>query len=245
MKFEQYYRGIFERPTSFMYRIIGLLGVAIAFAVIGAGYDDAQAQTREGLFGSREIKSRSMKSFDKWTGMWRRHNLAKAEEMPEQESSVELNCRGKNRLKCGKKSWEKFITEQEGNSDIERLKAVNKYMNRYPYIVDPVNWGLPDYWATPDEFFLKDGDCEDYAISKYVTLKRMGVPPETMRLVILQDQNLRVAHAVLAVDIGGEYLILDNQVDAVLPDTQILHYRPVYSINESNWWLHQVKRYKK
>ena len=64
-----------------------------------------------------------------------------------------------------------------------------------------------------------------------------------MRLVILQDENLNVAHAILAVRLDDQNFILDNQVDAVLPDTQILHYRPVYSINESAWWLHRVRRF--
>ena len=126
---------------------------------------------------------------------------------------------------------------------MELLDKVNIYMNRAAYIVDPVNWGIPDYWATPDEFFLKDGDCEDYAISKYITLKRLGVDPDSMRLVILQDENLNVAHAILAVKLGKDTFILDNQVDSVLPDTQILHYRPVYSINESAWWLHRVRKF--
>lgn len=33
-------------------------------------------------------------------------------------------------------------------------------------------------------------------------------------------------------------MILDNQGDRVLLDTDIRHYRPIYSINESAWWLH-------
>ncbi|UTW58662.1 transglutaminase-like cysteine peptidase [Kordiimonas sp. SCSIO 12603] len=226
-----------------MFRIIGLISIAFGFLVMEPVVSSADAQPRAGLFGSREIRSKSMKSFDKWTDLWRRHNLSLTEEMPEQESTVEQNCRGRDRLRCGKAAWEEFIASQEGAEPLEMIKAVNQYMNRYPYIVDPVNWGLPDYWATPDEFFLKDGDCEDYAISKYVTLKRLGVAPESMRLVILQDQNLRVAHAILAIDYEGEYLVLDNQVDAVLPDSKILHYRPVYSINETAWWLHQVKKF--
>lgn len=213
-----------------------------------------------GLFGSREIQSSNMQSFDKWTELWRRHNLqrAKAAEADAQgagEQTGEQNCRGRNRIKCSRDAWEIFIGEQRGGAvgnaeesvfvapTLNLLSAVNLYMNRSAYIVDPVNWGLPDYWATPDEFFMKDGDCEDYAISKYVTLKRLGVDPEAMRLVVLQDQNLRVAHAVLAVELAGTFHILDNQVDTVLPHEQILHYRPVYSINETAWWLHQVKRF--
>ena len=175
--------------------------------------------------------------------MWRRHNLPRTKEAGPAPSATGLPCRGAARVRCSRDAWEAFIKEQEGREGAELLDAVNHYMNKTPYIVDPVNWGLPDYWATPDEFFLKDGDCEDYAISKYVTLKRLGVDPNSMRLVILQDENLKIAHAVLAVEYDGDYYILDNQINSVMPDDKILHYRPVYSINESGWWLHRVKKF--
>lgn len=226
-----------------------VFGVLVLCMLLAVPSRDVKAT---GLFGSREIASTNMKSFDKWTDLWRRHNLQRAESATEEPlpSSVERNCRGRNRVKCSREAWEKFLTEQQVSVEasdfvptIELINAVNHYMNRSPYIVDPVNWGIPDYWATPDEFFLKDGDCEDYAISKFVTLKRLGIDPGLMRLVILQDENLRIAHAVLAVEVGGVFHILDNQVDTVLPHTQILHYRPVYSISESGWWLHQVRRF--
>jgi predicted transglutaminase-like cysteine proteinase len=197
------------------------------------------------LFGSREMKSRSVKSFGKWTEMWRRHNLPRREDVAPSDSSVSENrrCVMQNKLACGRDAWNKFVSEQQGVPLNDLLKAVNLYMNKSTYVVDPINWGIPDYWSTPDEFFLKDGDCEDYAISKYITLKRLGVDAKDMRLVILQDENLRAAHAILAVRYEGKYMILDNQVDAVLPDTQILHYRPVYSINETGWWLHHKRRF--
>ena len=217
----------------------------------------AYAQS-SGLFGSREIHSTNMKSFDKWSDVWRRQNLQRADAAALAAEPTNANddntCRGRRRLKCSREAWDKFIDEQRLNGaasadeggpllTVELLKAVNVYLNRTTYIVDPVNWGVPDYWSTPDEFFMKNGDCEDYAISKFITLKRLGVDPAKMRLVILQDKNLRAAHAVLAVELGGTYHILDNQVDTVLTHDKILHYRPVYSINENNWWLHQVKRF--
>ena len=204
-----------------------------------------KAQKKLSLFGSREIRSRSVRSFNKWTAMWRRHNLPRATEEQKSRRATDRSggCPPTERVECSRAAWNKFVEEQQGVPTGELLDAVNDYMNKTTYIVDPVNWGIPDYWATPDEFFLKDGDCEDYAISKYVTLKRLGVEPTDMRIVILQDENLRVAHAVLAVRHEDKYMILDNQVNAVLPDTQILHYRPVYSINETGWWLHHKKRF--
>lgn len=148
-------------------------------------------------------------------------------------------CPSRDIVACRQADWDAFVADMQGREPSALLEAVNLYMNRHPYILDPINWGLPDYWATPHEFFLKDGDCEDYAIAKYITLKRLGLPIEAMRLVIVQDENLNTPHAVLAVEMGGDTLVLDNQVDAIVSHTQILHYRPVYSINETAWWLHQ------
>ena len=191
-----------------------------------------------GLFGSREIYSKNIKRFTKWVDLWRRHNLT-AEKIIEPTLPENVRCVGLMRARCNRQAWETFVKDNQGSMSQDTLFKVNKYMNRSPYIVDPVNWGVPDYWATPQEFFFKDGDCEDYAISKYVTLLRLGYDAKKMRIVVLQDENLRTAHAVLAVIHEGEQYILDNQVDQVLSHKDILHYRPVYSINEDGWWLHQ------
>ncbi len=197
------------------------------------------------LFSSMEIRSRGKRSFAKWADMWRRQNLPRtpAKDLDIDPEVRAKKCRVQGRAVCGRAEWDKFIAEQSGKPKDTVIRAVNRFMNRTTYILDPINWGIPDYWETPDEFFLRDGDCEDYAISKYITLKRLGVAADTMRIVVLQDENLRAAHAVLAVRVGDEYLILDNQVDAVLSDTKILHYRPVYSINETGWWLHKRRKY--
>ena len=230
-------------------------GLAATIALMGWQAPSVLSQS-SGLFGSREIHSTNMKSFDKWSGVWRRQNLERTKALSVETSPVNPgdNCRGRNRLKCNREAWNSFIESQRGQAavstdnrdpalSLELLKTVNLYINRTSYIVDPVNWGVPDYWSTPDEFFLRSGDCEDYAISKFITLKRLGVNTANMRLVVVQDENLRAAHAVLAVELEGTFHILDNQVDSVLTHDKILHYRPVYSINETNWWLHQVKRF--
>lgn len=225
----------------------------LALAGLMSSYAHAQST---GLFGSREIQSSNMSSFNKWSDVWRRQNLERADVSSIESETIDpaKRCRGRHRVKCNRDAWNSFINAQRSDRLVsasgagpvlssELLNAVNLYINRTSYIVDPVNWGVPDYWSTPDEFFLRSGDCEDYAISKFVTLKRLGVDTEKMRLVVLQDENLRAAHAVLAVELDGTYHILDNQVDTVLTHDKILHYRPVYSINETGWWLHQVKRF--
>ena len=63
-------------------------------------------------------------------------------------------------------------------------------------------------------------------------------PIDDLRLVVLQDTNLRVPHAVLAVSMKDDILILDNQIQEVVSHRDIVHYAPVYAINEHHWWLY-------
>src|SRR5690606_27447095 len=107
-----------------------------------------------------------------------------------------------------------------------QIEAVNEFMNRKRYIIDPRNYGMPDYWATPRQFLDRDGDCEDYAIAKYMSLRDLGVDPAAMRIVVLQDMNLKVAHAILVVWLEGKPLVLDNQIRSVVEAGVVRHYRP-------------------
>ena len=120
-----------------------------------------------------------------------------------------------------------------------QLKEINKFMNTHRYIVDPVNWGVLDYWASPGEFFQRQGDCEDYAIAKYLSLQRLELAADDMRIVILNDLNLRVAHAILAVYLDGKVWVLDNQLSIMIEARRIRHYQPIYSLNDTGWWKHK------
>ena len=59
-----------------------------------------------------------------------------------------------------------------GRAGAEQLAAVNRFVNQWPYRTDADNYGRSDYWATPLEFFRRSGDCEDYVIAKYRSLRR-------------------------------------------------------------------------
>jgi predicted transglutaminase-like cysteine proteinase len=85
----------------------------------------------------------------------------------------------------------------------------------------------------------RGGDCDDYSIAKYISLKRLGVPESNMRIIILQDNNLGgIMHAVLEVKVGGKPYLLDNQAKAVTAEEDIFHYRPIYAINRTAWWTY-------
>ncbi len=102
-----------------------------------------------------------------------------------------------------------------------------------------MNWGVEDYWETPYEFLTVSGDCEDYAISKYYTLRNLGIPASRLRIIIVQDLNLGgVIHAILGIYDGKDMWVLDNQIKQVILARKIYHYRPIYGINEEGWWAY-------
>ena len=90
----------------------------------------------------------------------------------------------------------------------------------------------------PISVLQNGGDCEDYVIVKLFSLRWLGWADDAMRLVVVQDTNLRLPHAVLAVASEGDVYILDNQASIIVPERTIVHYAPVYSISDRQWWLH-------
>ena len=135
-------------------------------------------------------------------------------------------------------TWDGFKDKVQGKSPMDLLRHVNSFWNTWPYKEDIVNWGVEDYWAIPAEFLKKSGDCEDYAIVKYFTLKELGIPRENMRIVVVRDTVRNMAHAVLAVYMDGDAYILDNLSNAVLSHSRIRQYSPQYSVNEVGRWAH-------
>lgn len=200
--------------------------VALAFIVLLIGATSshaAMARVYPKVFGTNvELPSKNLRKFPKWTDMIGRWNNGSAQ------------C---NTSTCTMKGWAELIEKLKGKDRLSQIKAVHVALNSSRYILDINNWGKEDYWEIPFEFLKKSGDCEDYAISKYMALKALGVPVENMRIIALQDLNLNLGHAVLIVYEGDDALLLDNQIKSVVSAKTIRHYKPVYAINEQNWWL--------
>ena len=215
------------------------LGGGLALMLLALGPAHAQSAyppitSYPPIFGYTEIAKQGLGPFKKWTVVLERYEAERNRELDPCESGLFT--------RCDLQDWRKFLAEIQSKPLMEKLAEVNTYMNEHRYITDPVNWGVPDYWEVPREFFAKDGDCEDYAIVKYLSLRHLGLPPEMLRLVVLQDDNLRVPHAILVVYVNGTALVLDNQFGRVVEADRIRHYRPIYSVNEHNWWLHTRPR---
>ncbi|MGH6898542.1 MAG: transglutaminase-like cysteine peptidase, partial [Geminicoccaceae bacterium] len=162
------------------------------------------------LFGTTEFRAPSLAALPKW-----QHALRQIE----QERSTYQACSHAS-ADCPSRSvmaWRSVISSQIGRPPIEQLRTVNRFLNEWRYKPDDQNYGRRDYWATPLEFLRHSGDCEDYAIAKYVTLRDLGFAPEQLRLVVVRDVARDLAHAVLAVYLDDEVYILDNLTSAVLP----------------------------
>ena len=211
-----------------------LVALAAGVALVGAtlfAVPEAGLAATPSLFGTREIAETDLEPFPKWTGSLERF-------LKEREEN-KGPCKKSATNKCHYANWARFMKSVKGKDPLEQIHAVNAFLNRAKYIVDPINWGLKDYWETPGEFFAQFGDCEDYAITKFLTLRLLGFKSKQLRIVIVEDLNLKVAHAILAVYLDGKILILDNQIKQVVDSTSIRHYKPIYSVNQDGWWFHK------
>ena len=122
-------------------------------------------------------------------------------------------------------AWLALLRGLEAETRLRQVRAINEFVNRWRYKADADNYGKRDHWATPLEFLRRSGDCEDYAIAKYESLRRLGLPADPLRLVVVQDTVRDLPHAVLAVYLADEVYILDNLSDAVLPQRRVSQLR--------------------
>lgn len=185
--------------------------------------------TPDSLFGYQEIKKTDLGLFPQWLSVLERHIL---------DMKGIASCQETKFNQCHLRQWRSFLHSISHLPVQQQIKQVNRYANEKDYVLDIENYGIVDYWATPGEFLINNGDCEDYAIIKMLSMKWLGHDVDSMRVVVVQDTNLRVPHAVMAIEDDGDILILDNQIEEVISHTDIFHYVPVYSVNENNWWMH-------
>ena len=201
------------------------MGLALILTFTGTGTATAAGH----LFGYQEINKQDLGLFPQWLSVLERHIL---------ETAPQGDCDSSRFNQCHLQQWRAFIAEIAPLPSAEKIRRVNIYANEKPYVLDIENYGIVDYWATPVEFLQHNGDCEDYAIIKMLSLKQLGYAVEDMRVVVVQDTNLKIPHAVMALNQNDDILILDNQIKQVISHKNIFHYVPVYSVNEKNWWMH-------
>jgi len=137
--------------------------------------------------------------------------------------------------------WLRLITDNQQEDDWKKLRLVNHFFNtKVSFVEDIVHWNEKDYWATPVEFIgTRGGDCEDFALAKYFTLKALGVETNKMRLMYVRALAINQAHMVLIYSekIDQMPLVLDNINPKLLYANQRRDLKPVYSFNGDGLWL--------
>jgi predicted transglutaminase-like cysteine proteinase len=129
----------------------------------------------------------------------------------------------------------KEAREHEGRV---RLNFVNQRVNNaIRYTSDMTQWSTPDEWSAPlaggkGSFETGLGDCEDYAIAKYVALRAAGVPAKHLRVLLVHDNIARLDHAVLAANDDGHWYVLDNRWTAAVEDNDVRRFTPLFALND-------------
>jgi predicted transglutaminase-like cysteine proteinase len=116
-----------------------------------------------------------------------------------------------------------------------RLGQINRALNlAVKPASDEALYGAADVWRTPLQLLaMGAGDCEDYAIAKYVALRVAGVAADDLRLVILRDNIRGEDHAVASVRLDGHWLLLDNRRMALVEDVSLLHHQPLFVLDQA------------
>lgn len=197
----------------------------------GAASIFANSAYAEGLFGSIEFKAASISAVPQWTRV-----LKKIE--TEQGAFIQCDDAPSACTSPSLLAWRSRLKDMASMKPFEQLREINDFANNSPYRFDHDAWGKSDYWASPTEFLKNSGDCEDYAILKYVSLKKLGFDEDKMRLAVVHDTIRNLAHAVLVVELNEKQYVLDSLFNAVLPHDQVMQYIPYYSVNEKSRWAH-------
>ncbi len=182
-----------------------------------------------GIFGSPTLRSRGLGMASQWNRVLDR--------LP--ELSAALSDCAADAVHCTAPWMGTWLQARGAAATLERgeqLRAVNRFFNRWPYKSDREIYRTSEYWAAPDEFMTYSGDCEDYAIAKFFALRELGFTNRELRIAVVYDNLRRTGHAVLAVYIDGDIVILNNQTDTIASHTRYENFVPWYLVNETTMW---------
>lgn len=142
------------------------------------------------------------------------------------------------------RTWRELVDQNQDASELQKLTRVNDFFNQMDFVDDIIHWGQEDYWATPVEFLgTMAGDCEDFTIAKYFTLRELGISDDKLRLVYVKSLSLNQHHMVLAFynKPTSVPVLLDNLDKQLKPASKRRDLLPIYSFNAKNLWLSKAK----
>jgi predicted transglutaminase-like cysteine proteinase len=150
------------------------------------------------------------------------------------ENEVLERCRdGAEHCPAAAQNFLAIIAQGRAQTGRARIGVINRAINlAIEPMSDLAQWGVPDRWSAPLETFTTGrGDCEDYAIAKYVALTAAGVAPEDVKLVIVRNTALGEDHAVVTVRLDGAWTVLDNRWLTLVAAGDLQHAIPRFVID--------------
>jgi predicted transglutaminase-like cysteine proteinase len=152
----------------------------------------------------------------------------------DREQQVLTRCRAQDVCPVVAKELINIIAEGAGRSGRARVGLINRAVDlTIMPESDEAQWGVADRWSPPFETLQTHrGDCEDYAIVKYVALLQAGLSHYDVKIVILRNLLPKEDHAAVAARVDGQWLILDNRRLALVPDTKMVGSIPKFVLDE-------------
>lgn len=140
--------------------------------------------------------------------------------------------------------WRTMLEQNKTEKETTQLVNVNDFFNqRIQFADDSTIWSKPDYWATPLETMgTAKGDCEDFSIAKYISLLKLGIADDKLRLTYVKatlSHGAVQAHMVLVYypKPNSDPLVLDNISTQILPASKRPDLSPVFSFNSAGLWV--------
>lgn len=143
-------------------------------------------------------------------------------------------------------SWRDQVNALKRAPEEDQVRRINEFVNKRIFFSDDLSvWNEKDYWATPLESLGRGaGDCEDFAIAKYITLRTLGVDNDKLRMSYVKARiggpgsKISEAHMVLGYypTPDSEPYILDNLIGDVRPASSRSDLTPVFSFNSEGIW---------
>jgi predicted transglutaminase-like cysteine proteinase len=155
-----------------------------------------------------------------------------------QELQIVDRCRTSDVCPAAARRLIDLSAEGAGRNGRARVGLINRAVD---YAISPASdeaqWRVPDHWSSPLETLQSGrGDCEDYAIVKYLALLEVGISEADLRIVLMKNVFPSEDHAVLAARVDGEWLILDSRTLTLVRDTDVKGAAPIFVLDNVGAW---------
>jgi predicted transglutaminase-like cysteine proteinase len=164
------------------------------------------------------------------------------------EAKTRAGARALHRLE----KWERLINESQNRSEWDMINAVNAFFNHSIEAAADAESTGGDYWQSPLETLVRgQGDCDDFAMAKYITLRLLKIPPERLRVATARYPNGYHAMLLYFASNARDPWVLDNlrfeHMGAI--DNHILRlshriergdFEPIFGVNEKFWTRFEV-----